>query len=610
MSEEAVRAVARALGIAPGYHDISGTWHEVPVEMLERLIAAMGQRARAPAETGRTAARCFLPKAMAAGERCWGLAVQLYGLTSARNWGIGDFGDLGRLLSAAAEAGAAAVQLNPLHALFPCFPDHVSPYAPSSRLFLNPLYIDVEAVDDFGDCAPARGKVSSPAFQQKLSALRAAPLVDYEGAAACKFEILEILFAHFRDRHLAGGPSPRGREFQDFRAEVGEVLEGFAMFEALSEHLRQSNPGGWQAWPEALQDPRSADVRRFAADRGDRVLFSIYLQWLAFGQLRAAARRAREGGMAIGLVADIAIGCDAAGFDCWWDPELNAMDAEIGAPPDPFCAEGQTWGTPPWRPHVLAARGGAPLAELLERTMTWAGGLRLDHIMGITRLFWVPRGLEGMDGTYVAYPQEKLLAVIAEASNRHRCLVVGEDLGTVPEGFRERIGEADILSTRVLQFEREKDGRFRPPVAYPRLSCACAGTHDLATLVGFLEGRDIDARAAIGGEGPDPAGAREERARSIAALRAALAEEGLLAAGEPADPAAVIAAVHGFLGRTGSALALAQLEDILAVADQANLPGTVSGHPNWRRKYPVRVEDLGADGRLLATAETFCRAGR
>lgn len=628
MSEDrkaALRGAAQGKGIAPGYHTIDGQWHDVDEAVLERLLAMFASppapksgkaRMDEDAGDGETARGhgmkpCHLPAALRRkvetghedGPRPWGLAVQLYGLTSERNWGIGDFSDLTDLCRLAAACGAEAVQINPLHALFPDNPDHVSPYAPSSRLFLNPLYIDVMAIPELAASPPMQARIASPAFQQELARLRALPMVDHAGVLACKMPILRDLFATF----MAGGDrGARGQDFRAFCHREGRALEEFALFEALSARFHHRHPEGWTGWPEAFRTPSRPGARDAAIEEASAVAFSQYLQWIAHDQLHSAQAGARDAGMAIGLILDIAIGASAAGADSWRLQDWLAMDAEIGAPPDPFAPEGQRWGTPPLRPDWLEAGDCLPLRELMAATMREAGGVRIDHVIGLARQFWVPRGLTGRDGAYVVYPMERLLASIAEASQRFRCLVIGEDLGTVPEGFRERIQAAGILSTRVLLFERGEDGRFLPPEAYPAEACACAATHDLPPLAGFLASADIHTRAAL--DGSDPGPALDQRRRDIDSLSRALAEAGLDA--NPGDPPSFIAAIHRFLGQSPAALVLVQMEDILHLQAQANLPGTIDEHPNWRRKYPVGLERLAADGRLEQTGTLFAQKER
>jgi (1->4)-alpha-D-glucan 1-alpha-D-glucosylmutase len=611
MNEDDLRRQAEAMGIAAGFHDIAGTWHDVKPEVLAHLIATLGEGPPEPTPAPTGGGYAFLPGPIAAGERVWGVAIQLYGLRSRRNWGIGDFGDLRTFASIAAATGASAVQLNPMHALFPCYRNHISPYAPSSRFFLNPLYVDVEAVPDLAECAPAQEMVASTPFQRTLARLRAAPLVDYDGVAACKIPILRLLFENFHHNHLAESSSARARDFQAFREDAGELLARFSVFEALCEYFHATHPGGWQTWPVCFRNPDSPEVAQFAADHEGAVLHSTYLQWIAWQQLRRVADVARHGNMAIGIIADIAIGCDGASADAWTDQELVVQDVELGAPPDPFCEDGQTWGVRPWRPNVLYARGCSPMGELLGRTMQWAGGIRLDHAAGLARQFWVPHGLSGRDGAYVAYPREELIGQIAAASQEHRCLVIGEDLGTVPAGLSDRLRQSNILTTCVLYFERSPDGRFRPPSHYPRLSCACVATHDLATLAGFIEGRDIRLRASIAHDSvAETETALIARHETTAALRNALTRNALLAPSATLDTNGFTAVVHGFIASTTSALAIAQLEDVLGVADQANVPGTLTQHPNWRRKYPVAVDTPEMRENLAATADVFRRHGR
>lgn len=599
--ETTLDRLAAELGIAPGYHDIDGGWHEASREAKQALVAAMGGRRpdRAPgaAPVGGPA-RCHLPPSLTRGARVWGFAVQLYALRSSRNWGIGDFGDLGRFVALAAGLGAGAVQINPLHALFPCWPDHISPYAPSSRLFLNPIYIDIEALADYRECADAKSMVGSPAFQAALEKLRSSDLVDYTVVATRKMRVLRLVYEGFRKRHLDGAASERGAAFRAFQSEQGGAIADFAVFEALSAHFSHDS-GPWQRWPEEYRAPHSRAVQEFAAgDRAASVEFSVWLQWLALQQLHGVSALAGDLGMEIGLIADLAIGNSAAGADVWCDQSAFALDVELGAPPDPFNDKGQTWGVVPWQPWELRARGCQPLAMVVRAAMRWAGGIRIDHAMGLERQFWVPRGRTGLEGAYVAYPREELLAAVARESIDHRCLVIGEDLGTVPEGFRERMAKANALSTRVLYFECGPDGRFRRPEEYPYLAAVSASTHDLPTVPGFFDGFDLKTRSAMGyyRTSSEEQAAHEQRAAAIAELVGTLRSEGLLPAnsGRSSMPSVSEAcqAIHGFLARSSSAVALVQLEDALGMVEQANVPGTTEAYPNWRRKLRLPLEDL------------------
>lgn len=582
---------AEERGIAAAYHDNDGQWHQASDESLERLLDALGPELPVPdaAEPGVSA--CHLPAALMPGARCWGLSLQLYGLRSERNWGIGDFGDLAELAELAARAGVSALQLNPLHVLFASRPEHCSPYSPSSRLFLNPLYIDVAAVPELEQSVTAQRLMEQADFGQRLDRLRALPRVDYPAVAALKLPLLRVLFGEFIDRH-ARKSTDRFAEFERFRVMGNRTLLDFAVFESLERRLARSHPGGWQKWPEALRERDPEALRQVLQQHGLEVLFSMYLQWLAHSQLKHAQERARAAGMPVGIIADLAVGADPAGADAWRDRELLALDAEIGAPPDAFAADGQAWGLPPWRPQVLAARDYVPWRALLDANMAPVGGIRIDHVIGCERQFWVPKGLPGAEGAYVSYPREHLLAVLAECSRQHGTLVVGEDLGTVPDGFSERLADSAILSTRVLRFERYPSGLFRRPGTYPDLACACAGTHDLPTLAAWLE---------AGPSEPDPT---DERAL----LHAALVDAGTEPRSDLIEDR--IAAVHAFLAATPCRLVLVQLEDILAEREPVNRPGTGPEQPNWQRKYTMDLSELDACPAWQRTTDLFRQAGR
>ncbi|MFW6340061.1 MAG: 4-alpha-glucanotransferase [Wenzhouxiangella sp.] len=535
---------------------------------------------------------CYLPKMLRADGRAWALSIQLYGLRSPRNWGIGDFTDLGDLAETAARAGVAALQINPLHALFPSRPALCSPYSPSSRLFLSPLYIDVCAVPEFASSQVARRLVADPAFQQRLQALRTARRVDYPAVAALKWPLLRVLFGEFIDRH-ARTRSERYRDFAVFRDQGGTSLADFALFEVLDEQLAGRHPGGWRDWPAAYRDRDPVALEAFGRDHQRAVDFRIYLQWLARTQLDQAQRRARAAGMTVGLIADLAVGSDPAGADAWCDRELLADGVEIGAPPDAFAADGQAWGLPPWRPEVLIERDFRPWRQLLDAVMRGVGGVRIDHIIGTQRQFWVPQGMSGRDGAYVTYPRKALLAILAAASRARSCLVIGEDLGTVPAGFSEQMAAYYLLSTRVLRFERHQSGLFCRPSAYPEMACACAGTHDLVPLAAWL---DEDHP----GSG---SGASEQQL-----LQAAMVDAGVA----PTEPGieARIQAVHAYLAATPCRLVMVQLEDILAEREPVNRPGTGPEQRNWQRKYELDLADLEGLPAWQATAALMASAGR
>lgn len=556
---------------------------------------------------------CYRPPSLRGGRRLWGAAVQLYGLRSARNWGIGDFTDLASFVRQWGAEGACVVGVNPLHALFPHDPAHASPYSPSSRMFLNILYLDVEAIAEFARCADARAHVQSAAFQAAVGALREAQLVDYAGVAAAKMPVLEMLYAQARHDARAEATSSRRTAFDAFRTAGGEALRRHALFDALQAHFFARDPAvwGWPAWPEAYRDPAAPAITQFADAHAERVDFYAWLQWQAELQRESVAEGARRGGLAIGLYTDLAVSVDRGGAEAWAHQELYAITASVGAPPDVFNVQGQDWGLPPMIPQRLRNAGYAPFTATLRANMRHAGALRIDHVMGLLRLYWVPSGAAAADGAYVRYPLDDLLGLLALESERNRCLVIGEDLGTVPDEVRHALAANDVLSYRVLLFERDAAGEFKPPAAYPEAALAVASTHDLPTLAGWWEGHDLGLRAEEGQLGRDAdLGAQiATRIADRGRLLDALARAGLLPDGTPLDPRAtprltpaLATALQTFLARTPSALLIVQAEDAFGVLEQANVPGTTAAHPNWRRKLPVPVGQLEADSRLHALA--------
>ncbi len=588
------RMLVLELAVDTGYH---------------RLFVECGEAIRADMSLIVAPLACYTPPAIQNEGRVWGFAAQLYGVRSARNWGMGDFGDLRAIVDFCAASGADTVLLNPMHALFPNVPEHASPYSPSSRVWLNTLYLDVEAIDDFAECEAAHDKMGAADFQAGLARLRGCTQLDYAGVAAAKREILELLYRHFCTHHLAQG-SWRARGFRAFQAEHGESLRKQAQFEALQEHFHARSEGswGWPSWPVAYQDQHGPEVAEFSETHLVRVEFYEYLQWQAFLQLAAVGQRSWERGLGIGVMLDLAIGVAEGGAATWTRPEIHALSASAGAPPDEINLLGQDWGLPPWIPHKLTEAGYAPFIELLRTNMRFAGALRMDHVMGLRRLFWVVRGLPAAEGTYVSYPFEDLLGILALESQRNHCLVVGEDLGTVPDEVRHALHPMGVLSTRVLYFERRGDGRMKPPHDYPGQAAATLTTHDLPTLAGFWQGLDIELRDRL-----QLFPSEEVRNRQIASRKAdrqhllqALAEEGLLPPGSNSQPESfpemtpeLAQAVYAYLARSPSKLLLMQMEDGFGVAEQPNLPGATEAiYPCWRLKLPVNLEAWHDNGYL------------
>ena len=536
-----------------------------------------------------SAGRCHLSDGK---RQQWGLAVQLYGLRSDRQWGIGDFTALAALVKGVKARKGNLVGVNPLHALFPALPGTISPYSPSSRLFLNPLYIDVTAVPDFAE--------SAASALAPDAALQAAPLVDYAEVARLKTHAFDLLWANFRTHHLS---DERGAAFRRFRQDGGRTLERFAQFHALQAALLEDHGACWGAWPAEYRAAGSPAVARFAAEHGDAVERHIYLQWEADRQLGLAGANR--------LYRDLATGTDPWGADSWSQPSCYLSGVSVGAPPDLLNRGGQKWGLTTFSPAAFRSQGYGAFVAALRANMRHAGALRIDHVMALTRLFLIPEAMPATQGAYIRYPLQDLLRIVALESRRQRCMVVGEDLGTVPHGFRPALRRTGILSCRVLPFERTEDGGFKPPRRYPALAAASSGTHDLAPIRAWWLGADIRLRDQLD-QYPDRTmceGEIADRERDRPRLLALLRQLGLLTEAQAAqllpepgrpvfDPALTVA-IHRFLQRTPCALVLYQAEDLLGCIEMVNLPGTVDEHPNWRRRSGGPVASL------LDTLETM-----
>jgi len=558
-----------------------------------------------------TPVRCYEPEALANDGRVWGFAVQLYSVRSRRNWGMGDLTDLGHLTEFAASVGADIVALNPLHALSPVALQHASPYSPSSRLFGNSLYIDIEAIPEFAHCPPALRAVGNADFQARLHWLRAGELVGYRVTAAAKRQVLELLYRHFLDKHR-GQNDDRDRAFSEYLARGGEPLRRHALFEALAQMLHGAGVAAvadWRRWPASLRDVNGSAVAAFAAANNERIEFYAWVQWQFETQLEAAVARSSALGLRVGIQADLAVGIDPGGSESWSDPSLYATTASVGAPPDAYNPAGQNWGLPPMIPERLRDAAYAPFIATLRRNMRTAGALRIDHVMGLLRLYWIPAGATADAGAYVRYPFDDLLAILALESERNRCLVIGEDLGTVPDEVRAGLRRVGTLSSRPLYFQHEADGEFTRPAGYPRDAVVSTGTHDLPTLKGFWVGADLDAREALSPlPSPENRYAQNvERTGQRRRLIQALQLEGLLPQG--VDP---YHAAHGqwsselglalqrYIARTPSKILLVAMEDVFEQREQVNLPGTVDERPNWRRKLARNLEDWADDPAVRA----------
>ncbi|MFJ6082707.1 4-alpha-glucanotransferase [Streptomyces sp. NPDC092369] len=544
--------------------------------------------------------------------RSYGLLVQLYSLLSQRSWGMGDLGDLGELSAWAGRAlGAGFIQVNPLHAAVPGPPTDPSPYRPSSRRFPDPVHLRVEDVPEYAYVTePERLRtLLERAGRLRESVLAKDELIDRDAVWELKREALELI------REVPLGPGRRA-EYVDFLAREGEALEDHATWYALAE----VHGADWSRWPEGLRDPRSAETARARGELMDRVDFHCRLAWLTDAQLTAAQRTARESGMPVGLVHDLAVGVHPLGADAWAQQEYFAAGMSVGAPPDAFNSRGQDWGLPPWRPDRLAESGYAPYRRLLRALFRYAGALRIDHVMGLFRLWWVPQGRPPTEGTYVRYDAEAMLAVLVLEAERAGSFVIGEDLGTVEPGVREALRERGVLGTSVLWFERdwEGDGRPVPPENWRADCLATATTHDLPSTAARLTGEHVELRDRLGLLTRPVDEERAEAAADTGEWLALLARLGLLhgtgGGHSTSTEEAEIQAVHRFLLRTPAHLIGIWLPDTVGDRRPQNLPGTWDQYPNWRLPIadadgrPVTLEELAASPRLHALIEVI-RAG-
>ncbi len=526
-------------------------------------------------------------------DRAGGVAVSLYGLRSARNWGAGDFTDLEAFLGWAARAGAGFVSLNPLHAIANRAPYNTSPYLPDSVFYRNFVYLDVERLPEFARCGWAQRLRHRPPIEKEISELRAAPYVEYERVARLKRVFLKLLFRTFLRDGGAADPN-----FGDYLVQEGEPLRLFATHAALDEamHARNHNVWNWSGWPPELQDPDSPEVAEFAASHRRSVLFHQWVQWRIDQQLGEAQATALRLGMPIGLYHDLALAVDKFGADVWASRRYFVDGCRVGAPPDGFSPKGQDWGFPPPNSMAHFEEGYRLISAAIRKNCRHGGALRLDHVMRFFRLYWIPNDLDATQGTYVTDRYEDLIRVLALESVRNHTVIVGEDLGTVPDIAREMLARFGILSYRLFYFERDNAGRFLRPDAYPVEALVSVSTHDLPTLAGFWAARDIEARRDAGILSDDALYHRllEEREREKQNMAAVLRECGLLAAG--ADCSSFNGDLHyaitGFLARTPSRLFVLNQEDIFKDTEQQNLPATTSEYPNWRHKMKYALEEL------------------
>ena len=557
--------------------------------------------------------RCYIDPEIEKGKRL-GLSVQLYALRSRRNAGVGDFADLETLITELRPRGFDVFGLNPLHCLFTAHPEHISPYSPSSRFFLNPAYIALERVPDWAECDRARALHDSAEFQDVLQREKEEKIINYPLILEKKQELLKLLFQSFLENHR----DENTRRYRSFRAYLkigGEKLQRHVLHEAAYEYFKRSAElYGIRQWPEEFHDPDSEASRAFARENPEWLLYYAYLQWNASLQFRAANRHARRNGALLYL--DLAVGAEPGGSEAWEAGHVYSSRASSGAPPDPFAPQGQDWGLATPIPAAMREERYEHFRELLHANMPHGGIVRMDHAMQLQRIYWTIRSGDASRGAYVNYPLEELLAVLAQESARRRCTFIGEDLGTLPPGFSEQTRRNGIFSWKVLYFEKWGAGNFRPPEECPPYAAAAINTHDLPTLAGYRRGNDIRAREDIGIFTPEESERQfQERETDIAALRAMARERGAAppvdeasgdsrdfggsgGSGEEEDDFAFFSEFHRLLFSSGGLLKIASLHDLLGETEQPNLPGTTSEYPNWSLRYPGVMEEWPND-RLL-----------
>ena len=558
-----------------------------------------------------------------------GLSLQLYAVRSNNNWGIGNFKDLKELVSIASSLGAGFVGLNPLHLLFPENPHHISPYSPSSRRFLNPWYVSVEDVPEFEEAR----KLLPDSMWNQILRCRELKMVDYGTVVPSLYEAFKALFGVFKKRHLDFG-TPRALAFKHFCEERGDVLKQYGVFEVLREHFQRP----WWEWPHFVpphaEDPTKGET------------FFQYLQFIAHEQLSSILnvtpseardlpachpeRRGNplwlpiiggghggtaptmgtprnDGKKAPRLYLDLSVSVDAGGFDAWYDRDVYTLGARVGAPPDDFNPRGQEWGVVPMVPHKLKETHYKPFIEPLREVMRYADILRIDHVMGFFRLFWIPEGFSPIHGAYVRYPMDDIARIVALESAINNCVVIGEDLGTVPDEVREEMSKRGFLSYKVFYFEKRHDGSFKSPEEYPERAIATVTTHDLPTFVGYWTERDIDVRAKLGMiDKAFEEKLREERSRDRLKILEALSAEGFecpehqdvqhngkIAIKPPSRE--LVLAVHRYLLRSKAKFAAFQLDDLIGEEDQPNLPGTTTQYPCWRIRLKKSLEEIRAN---------------
>ncbi len=556
---------------------------------------------------------CYHPPAIQAGNKVWGLSVQLYCLRSSTNWGVGDFTDLAHLVEESSKKGAQFIGLNPIHALYPANPEACSPYGPSSRRWLNFIYIDVTALDGYQSEA-VQELVNNEQFQSTLQYARNVDYVDYEAVTKLKLQALNAIFEYQNSAYLSKN-TKQNKAFKAFIEEGGESLDMLAVYDTLQEHLAaEGKPSwGWPVFPKEFSDYHNPAVAKFKKANAKRVKFYLFLQWQAAMQLEVANQVAAKQSMSIGIYRDLAVGVSEGSAEIWGNKDLYCTDASVGAPPDVLGPLGQNWGLPPMDPEKLYRQRYQPIIDLFSSNMNSSGALRIDHVMALLRLWWVPKGDNAKDGGYVYYPVDDLLGILALESQRHESMVIGEDLGTVPEEIRSKLADNGVYSYRVFFFEQAEDGGFYSPSHYPVQSMSTLTTHDMPTLIGYWHCLDLELGKQLG------LYPTQEILSTLYTSRHDNKQEILNSLhGHASIPDWIDRSVD-HLGMSkelnfgmqthmaggSSALLSLQLEDWLQMDKPVNVPGTFNEYPNWKRKLSRNLEHIFSDPEIVQLAENL-----
>jgi 4-alpha-glucanotransferase len=563
-----------------------------------------------------TPSRCYTPEEILNGKKIWGTSVQLYCVKSDTNWGMGDFSDLKTLLEKTKENGGDFVGLNPIHALSPSLPEKASPYSPSSRKWLNILYTDITAVDEFADSKMLQAKVATAEFQKQLTALRDTEWVDYEKVAALKLQALRELFAVLNNG--TDKSQKRLALFNQYIEDKGESLMHQASYDALQSYFLEldTNLWGWPVWPEEFKSFQSEGAQTWIKDNQKEVLFWCYTQWVAELQLEEADQLAVSLGMTIGIYRDLAVGVDLGSAEVWANHSLYCEHISIGAPPDVLGPQGQSWGLPPISPEQLQEKAYQPFIELLQANMRHCGALRIDHVLGLLRLWWVPENVSAVKGAYIYYPVEDILNILALESVRNACLVIGEDLGTIPAGFDVLLEDAGIYSYKVFFFGRAADGGYISPEHYAEQALATLCTHDMPTIKGYWNCEDLYLGRKLGLY-PDPEVFDRLLADRVFCKQKIL--DSLHGLGSlPSDFArdannvemdqTLNFALQTHMAKAKSALLSLQLEDFLEMDQPVNVPGTSLEYRNWQRKLSQNIEELFSNREIKALLADLSKA--